>query len=82
MIFMFLLTMLGVVVTVGVASAAYGHFSSDNPRLKKELRTKRSQVRTAEAALRKIANNVSGMPALDAQNALEDMESAETKELN
>lgn len=46
-----------------------------------ELKNANAQLRIATKALRNIANGTSGLPVLDATNALEDIERREDKEL-
>lgn len=46
------------------------------------LRSERAKRKIAEKALRNIANGTSGLPVLDAQNALDSIDSLEGKELN
>lgn len=46
-----------------------------------ELKNANAQLRIATKALRNIANGTSGLPVLDATNALDDIERREDKEL-
>ena len=46
-----------------------------------ELKNSKTQLRIATKALRNIANGTSGLPVLDATNALDDIERREDKEL-
>lgn len=47
-----------------------------------ELKNSQAQLRIATKALRNIANGTSGLPVLDATNALDDIERREDKELS
>lgn len=47
-----------------------------------QLKVEKRKVAVLSKALRNIANGTSGLPVLDAQNALDELEQLEIKELN
>lgn len=74
-----------ILLIIGVSAVAIvavlGYWTSGAARLNKELTATARNLAVAESGLRKIANGLSGNPAIDAQNTLESV-SNDLKELN
>lgn len=78
--------LLTLVVVVGVLTLAgygvVGYFNNSRSDHRTALVAERKKNAVATKTLRQIASGASGLPVLDAQNALDEIERLEIKELH